>query len=116
MFSNFCSVYDPMGLITPSSIRAKVVAQSCWSLGIQWDPPVPEDIKTKWIEVVQELKEALKLQHPRFIGMSLDEEISLHVFTDAGEKSLGAVAYLVSPSSTCMFASKAKVCPLKFDS
>ena len=25
MFSNFCSVYDPMGLITPVSIRAKVV-------------------------------------------------------------------------------------------
>ena len=116
MFLNFCSVYDPMGLITPISIRAKVVAQSCWSLGIQWDPPVPEDIRTNWVEVVQELKEALKLQHPRFIGMSLDEDISLHVFADAGNKSLGTVAYLVSASSTCMFASKAKVCPLKFDS
>ena len=47
MFSDFCSVYDPMGLITPVSIRAKVVAQSCWSLGIQWDPLVPENIKTE---------------------------------------------------------------------
>ena len=116
MFSNFCSVYDPMGLVTPVSIRAKVVAQSCWSLGIQWDPPVPEDIKSKWVEVVQDLKEALELQHPRFVGMSMDENISLHVFADAGNKSLGAVAYIVSSNSSCMFASKAKVCPLKFDS
>ena len=45
MFSDFCSVYDPMGLITPVSIRAKVVAQSCWSLGIQWDPLVQRTLK-----------------------------------------------------------------------
>ena len=66
--------------------------------------------------MVQDLNEALKLQHPRFIGMSVDENISLHVFVDAGNKSLGAVAYIVGSNSSCMFASKAKVCPLKFDS
>ena len=115
MFSHFCSVYDPMGLITPVSIHAKVVAQSCWSLGIHWDPPVPEDIKTKWVAAVQDLREALELQHPRFIGMSLEDDISLHLFADAGDKSLGTVAYLVGTDSTCMFASKAKVCPLKFE-
>ena len=114
--SDFCSVYDPLGLVTPVSIRAKVVAQSCWSLGLQWDLPVPQEIKDRWIEVVEGLQEALILQHPRFIGMSLDEDISLHVFADAGDKSLGAVAYLVGNNSTCMIASKAKVCPLKFES
>ena len=75
-------MYDPMGLITPVSIRAKVVAQSCWSLGIQWDPLVPEDIKTGWVTAVKDLVEALKIQHTRFIGMSLDDNISLHLFAD----------------------------------
>ena len=93
-----------------------MVAQSCWSLGLHWDPLVPEDIKADWLEAVNHLQEALSLQHPRFIGMSLDDDNSLHLFADAGEKSLGAVAYLVGSHSTCMFASKAKVCPLKFDS
>ena len=59
---------------------------------------------------------ALKLRHPRFIGMPLGDDVSLHMFADAGEKSLGTVAYLVNGKSTCMFASKAKVCPLKFES
>ena len=76
----------------------------------------PENIKTEWVTVVKDLVEALKLQHTRFIGMSLDENISLHLFADAGNKSLGAVAYLVGSDSTCMFASKAKVCPLKYES
>ena len=116
MFSDFCSVYDPMGLITPVSIQAKVVAQSCWSLGIHWDPLVPEDIKIKWVAAVQDLKAALELQHPRFIGMPLGDNVALHLFADAGEKSLGTVAYLVNGDSTCMFTSKAKVCPLKFES
>ena len=55
------------------------------------------------------------LQHPRFIGMPIDNNVSLHVFADAGNKSLGAVAYIVGSNSSCMFASKAKVCPLKYD-
>ena len=105
MFSNFCSVYDPMGLITPVSIQAKVVAQSCWSLGIHWDPLVPDDIKTKWVAAVQDLRVALELRHPRFIGMPLGDDVSLHMFADAGERSLGTVAYLVNGESTCMFAS-----------
>ena len=116
MLSDFCSVYDPMGLICPVSICAKVVAQSCWSLGLHWDPLVPDAIKEEWLEAVDNLKAALALQHPRFVGMSLNDDISLHLFADAGEKSLGAVAYLVGSHSTCMFASKAKVCPLKYDS
>ena len=62
MFSDYCSVYDPMGLITPVSIHAKVVAQSCWSLGIHWDPPVPEDIKIKWVAAVQDLKAAFGIK------------------------------------------------------
>ncbi|CAL4237610.1 unnamed protein product [Meganyctiphanes norvegica] len=56
------------------------------------------------------------MQHPRYIGISSTEDISLHVFADAGEKSLGAVAYLVGASSSVMYASKAKVCPLKYES
>ena len=48
--------------------------------------------------------------------MSLNDNISLHIFADTGDKSLGAVAYLVGSNATCMFASKAKVCPLKFES
>ena len=35
MFSDFCSVYDPMVLIAHVFIQAKVVAKSCWSLCIQ---------------------------------------------------------------------------------
>ena len=116
MFSDYCSVYDPIGLITPVSICAKVVAQSCWSLGMQWDTIVPDDTKADWIPAVHNLRDALKLEHSRFIGMPLDDKISLHVFADAGKKSLGAVAYLVGSNATCMFASKGKVCPLKFES
>ena len=116
IFSNVCSVYDPLGLINPISIQARVVAQSCWSLNLQWDSLVPEAIKSRWIEVVDELEKALCLNHPRYIGISDDKNISLHVFADAGEKSLGVVAYLVHDTISTLLTSKTKVCPLKFES
>ena len=56
------------------------------------------------------------MQHKRFIGITALDDVSLNVFGDAGERSIGAVAYLVSGKATCMFASKLKICPLKYKS
>ena len=52
----------------------------------------------------------------RFIGITDLDNVSLHVFRDAEDKAIGAVAYLVSGKTTCMFASKLKICPIKYKS
>ena len=56
VLSNVCSIYDPLGLINPVIVTAKVFVQSCWDIGIQWDCPLPEDLRTQWIEIVGNLK------------------------------------------------------------
>lgn len=116
LLSNICSVYDPLGLVNPALVSARILVQKCWDIGIQWKTTLPEELSLEWSELVEDISQSLKLRHDRFIGITVLDDVSLHVFGDAGDKSIGAVAYLVSGKITCMFASKLKICPLKYKS
>lgn len=41
-------VFDPMGLITPLTIRAKILFQEFWQRGLQWEDRLDEDISDQW--------------------------------------------------------------------
>ena len=38
------TVYDPLGLISPFTIRARTILQALWGENLEWDTPVPEKI------------------------------------------------------------------------
>lgn len=41
-------IYDIMGLISPFTIRVKIMFQKLWELKIGWDNSLPEDIHQEW--------------------------------------------------------------------
>ena len=41
-------VFDPMGLITPFTIRAKMLFQEVWQRGLQWEDRLDDDIAEQW--------------------------------------------------------------------
>ena len=45
MLSDASKMFDPMGILSPYTIRSKVLFQQLWSRGLQWDENLPEDIK-----------------------------------------------------------------------
>ena len=55
-------VFDPIGLITPFTVRAKLLLQSLWAQGLGWDEARPLETSRKWIQ--WELSH-LKLTIPR---------------------------------------------------
>ena len=36
--------FDPIGLIDPVLVVAKVIIQSCWKLDLEWDNAIPDDV------------------------------------------------------------------------
>ncbi|XP_058448908.1 uncharacterized protein LOC131428867 [Malaya genurostris] len=48
ILSDISKLFDPLGLIAPVVVRAKILMQELWLLSCGWDDPVPEPIKTKW--------------------------------------------------------------------
>ena len=41
-------IYDPLGLVCPFTLLAKVYLREVWSRKLVWDTPLPSDLKAKW--------------------------------------------------------------------
>jgi len=41
-------IFDPIGLNTPFTIRAKMLFQELWQGGLQWEDHLDEDIAVQW--------------------------------------------------------------------
>lgn len=48
-------LFDPLGLLGPIIITAKLVIQLLWKVGTSSDESVPQDIYTLWIEFKEQL-------------------------------------------------------------
>lgn len=46
ILSFIAQMYDPLGLIGPVCIQAKIIIQTFWQLKIGWDESLPADLHT----------------------------------------------------------------------
>jgi len=43
-----CSVFDPIGIVAPCLIEPKLIIQELWRRKIEWDDPLPQDLKIRF--------------------------------------------------------------------
>ena len=48
ILSTLCSVYDPLGLISPVILRGKQILQQLCKEKVDWDTPLSEEVKMNW--------------------------------------------------------------------
>ena len=109
-------MFDPLGLLSPVTVRAKIFMQSLWQRNIDWDEPLSDEDQQKWLTIAGNIQEARSLQIPRryFPTVRVSEQPDrLHVFADASLTAYGAVAFLCSGNSTSFVMAKSRVAPLK---
>jgi len=61
-------MYDPMGLVTPVTVRGKILLQELWKEGRGWDDPVSDEISKKFREYYAELPQLADFRVPRAYG------------------------------------------------
>ena len=112
-------IFDPLGLITPLTVRAKTLLQQMWLAGCDWDEPVTEAQNDQAIRWFSELPALSTVTVPRCLrqGNDAPTATTLHVFTDASEQAYCAVGYLrhkyPNGSVSCrIVSSKVRVAPL----
>ncbi|XP_022096554.1 uncharacterized protein LOC110982458 [Acanthaster planci] len=99
------SIYDPMGLATPVTIEGKCILRQLITDAKGepskpqdvWDRPLPEKHLPRWTRWHDSLHHLEKIHLPRCFqpqqfGNAKRREI--HIFSDASEHAIGAVAYL----------------------
>lgn len=106
--------YDPLGWLSPITVRAKLLIQELWKKRVSWDEPLDAVFNSKWCQVATDIEEAAKIvMTRRYSVMSTNQCVYLHVFADASMKAYGAVAYLQGAEQVDFVMAKSRVSPLK---
>ena len=109
--------HDPLGLLSPVSVMAKILFQDTWTRGIGWDELLPHDLSIRWHLWLSTLHTVSALVIPRWIGVSDRNLTQMHVFCDASERSYGAALYVrttaVDKCSVHLVCSKSRLSPIK---
>ncbi|GFT68058.1 integrase catalytic domain-containing protein [Trichonephila clavipes] len=112
-------IYDPVGFLSPYTIRLKCLLQELWLRKLSWDDELPPDIHAVWSQWWLELPFLSELKILRkILDFSGDSsEVQIHTFSDASQKAYGAAAFLrvkhKDRVSVDLVTSKSRVAPLK---
>lgn len=86
--------FDPLGLMGPIFVQAKLIMQSLWAENIGWDEVPPDSICQQWIEFEKSLANMQPIHVPRCVRSTNDSTNQLIGFADASLIAHGCCLYL----------------------
>lgn len=121
LLSAIAKLFDPLGWLAPSIVRAKMLMQSIWQLpnGTNWDAQLPEHVLTQWNPIFTELTSPVPISVPRWLKLSnKTEQVELHAFCDASNLAYASCVYLrishEDHTVSCnLVTAKTKVAPIR---
>ncbi|KRZ02789.1 hypothetical protein T11_10900 [Trichinella zimbabwensis] len=121
LLSLAATIFDPLGYLTPFTVRAKMLLQLLWQEGTSWDDPLPAPVAAVWRNWKGKLEKLAQVSIDRAcIQCSFMElvHMDLHGFTDASGSAYGAVVYLRlvhgnGKVEVRFLAAKSRVAPIK---
>ncbi|XP_062716636.1 uncharacterized protein LOC115260563 [Aedes albopictus] len=118
ILSQIASLFDPLGLLAPIIVKAKLVMQRMWELKVAWDATPPGELTNDWLVLVQKFSLLNSFQIPRHvIDMRSWTRLYLHGYCDASDVAMGACIYIRAVdndgnSSSHLLCAKSKLAPI----
>nr|XP_012235926.1 PREDICTED: uncharacterized protein LOC105680069 [Linepithema humile] len=112
-------LFDPLGLLGPVIVLAKLILQELWQLDTHWDESVTQDLHSRWSNLKSRLIDINQLSIPRCVKLrSEPRSLQIHGFCDASQRAYGACVYIRTTLEgdeyyTELLCSKSHVAPLK---
>ncbi|XP_066593609.1 uncharacterized protein [Prorops nasuta] len=118
IISEIARIYDPLGLLGPVILYAKVIMQMTWKYKISWDESVPGELHTKWSSFAKQLESLNNISFERRLLIDDAVDIQVHGFCDASKMGYGACLYIRSCNRDgvirCrLLCAKSRVAPIK---
>ena len=112
-------IYDPLGLLSPFTIRLKLLFQELCHDRIEWDSNLSHEHEKKYLKLISEVGSLNEIRVARVLSAlhSKPKTSEIHGFADASESAYAAVVYLrttyeAGKPEVKLIASKSKVAPL----
>ena len=65
ILSKVAGVFDPLGLASPFTIRAKILLQDMWTKGLNWNEPIDRELSIRARDWLSELENLQEINVPR---------------------------------------------------
>ncbi|GFY14345.1 uncharacterized protein TNCV_1021101 [Trichonephila clavipes] len=115
VLSTVQKVFDPIGMLAPSTLLPKLLLQEIWKMKRAWDQELPQNIVNKFMKWFNEIQILKGISVPRC--MKIDIFTELHVFVDASKGSYAGCVFarsiVDSRVSVILVRAKSRVAPLK---
>lgn len=117
MLSETAQLFDPLGLVNPVIVKAKIFIQELWQNKLDWDIVLPIELQNKWINYRDELASLPKITIPRHAFAKQYAKVQLHAFSDSSERAYGAAIYIRTTTedgenTVHLLCSKSRVAPV----
>ncbi|XP_046145779.1 uncharacterized protein LOC123989147 [Osmia bicornis bicornis] len=118
ILSEIARIFDPLGLLGPVILAAKVFMQECWKTKLDWDESVPQALHSNWTSFSSQLHLINNLSVERKLILENADNIQFHGFCDASKAGYGACVYVRSCNQkghtlVRLSCAKSRVAPLK---
>jgi hypothetical protein len=120
ILSATAGMFDPLGLVSPLILTAKIILQQLCKLGLGWDVPVEGELLQRWLNWEDAVVGLGEIKFNRCmlpLGSSKSGSRQLHIFADASEVGYGVAAYIRYEShgviESNLLMAKSRVAPLK---
>ena len=97
ILSTVSTVYDPLGFLAPLLLVGKRLLQELCKGKVDWDDPIPENVRECWLRWREELHLLENLALPRCFkpeDFGTVRSAQLHYFSDASTNGYGQCSYI----------------------
>jgi hypothetical protein len=89
------SIFDPLGLISPFVVRARVIMQEVWRQKLKWDDVLPGPIQIAWRNWLDQVFSVPDIKITRWSGIKTKlSAFQIHTFCDASEEGYCVAVYI----------------------
>ncbi|XP_062539155.1 uncharacterized protein LOC134207453 [Armigeres subalbatus] len=118
VLSEIAKLFDPLGLLGPTVVLAKMIMQELWRSGIGWHEELPPKLMAQWKKLRNELTELVDIKIPRRVTVDNVNSWEIYGFADASVKAYGCCVYLRSVKTNdapemFLLCGKSRVTPIK---
>ncbi|XP_077977489.1 uncharacterized protein LOC144433051 [Glandiceps talaboti] len=120
ILSTVASIYDPLGFLAPFILIGKGILQEMCRNGINWDEPLPDNLRPRWERWKAEFVNLREIEIPRCYKppeFGCIKAAELHHFSDACTNGYGQCSYLrligENKVHCSLICGKARVTPIK---